>query len=296
MVETIFEIQGVSFSYPGVHPSPLLSLSDVSLSVHGGERLAILGANGCGKSTLLHLMDGLYFPRTGTIKALGEVMTAESVEKPPFGPRFRREVGFLFQNSDAQLFCPSVQEELAFGPLQMSWTKQEILRRISDTLDLLGIQGLRDRQPHNLSSGEKKKVALASLLVLSPSVLLLDEPTAGLDPRSQGNLLELLDDLHERGLTLITATHDLELLPHLADRVLVFGEDHRIAADAPTSKVLEDSELLLRVNLVHAHRHWHGGEAHSHPHQHIVSHHHGHDPAKEKPLGPSFPTDRPEPS
>jgi len=273
MEDFAFELQGVSFAYPGQG----MSLSDVSFSARRGERLAILGANGTGKSTLLHLMDGLYFAHGGSIIALGEVLTPERVERPPFGPRFRKEVGFLFQNSDAQLFCPSVEEELAFGPLQMGWTKQEILRRISDTLELLGIQSLRERQPHNLSSGEKKKVALASLLVLSPSVLLLDEPTAGLDPRSQGNLLELLDDLHQRGMTLVTATHDLELLPHLADRVLMFGEDHRIAADGPTSKILEDTDLLLRVNLIHAHRHRHGGVAHSHPHQHIVPHHHSHD-------------------
>lgn len=275
MGDSIFELQGVSFAYPGQG----ISLSDVSFSARRGERLAILGANGSGKSTLLHLMDGLYFARSGTIKAFGETITPERVERPPFGPRFRKEVGYLFQNSDAQLFCPSVEEELAFGPLQMGWTRQEIMGRISDALDLLGIRSLRDRQPHGLSSGEKKKVALASLLVLSPSVLLLDEPTAGLDPRSQGNLLELLDDLHERGLTLVTATHDLELLPHLADRVLVFGEDHRIAADGPAIKVLEDTELLLRVNLIHAHRHWHDSVAHSHPHQHVVLHHHGHDAA-----------------
>ena len=277
MGDFLFEFQGVSFSYPGAYLGQGASLSEVSFTASNGERLAVLGANGSGKSTLLRLMDGLYFPQTGTIKVFGEVMTPERVEKPPFGPRFRREVGFLFQNSDAQLFCPSVEEELAFGPLQMGWAKQEILRRISDTLDLLGIRSLRDRQPHNLSSGEKKKVALASLLVLSPSVLLLDEPTAGLDPRSQGNLLELLDDLHERGLTLVTATHDLELLPHIADRVLIFGEDHRIAADGPTAEVLDDTELLLRVNLIHAHRHRHGSVAHSHPHQHVVMHHHHHD-------------------
>jgi len=272
MDDSIFRLEKVSFSYPG-HG---LSLRDVSFSARRGERLAILGANGTGKSTLLHLMDGLYFAHGGSITAFGELLSPERLERPPFGPRFRREVGFLFQNSDAQLFCPSVEEELAFGPLQMDWTKQEVLRRISDTLDLLGIQSLRDRQPHNLSAGEKKKVALASLLVLSPSVLLLDEPTAGLDPRSQGNLLELLDELHGRGMTLVTATHDLELLPHLADRVLVFGEDHRIAADGPTAAVLDDAELLLRVNLIHAHRHWHGGVAHSHPHQHIVTHGHDH--------------------
>ncbi len=272
-MDKVFDFRGVSFAYPGREPS----LREATFDVSEGERLAILGANGSGKSTLLHLMDGLYFAQSGDVRAFGQRLTPDAVERPPFGPLFRKRAGFLFQNSDAQLFCPTVEEELAFGPLQMGWKEEEILRRVGDTLGLLGIGHLRDRPPHGLSSGEKKKVALASLLVLSPVVLLLDEPTAGLDPRSQGMLLELLDDLHGRGgLTLVTATHDLELLPHIADRVLILGEDHRIAADLPTERALGDTGLLLSVNLIHAHRHRHGGMVHSHPHQHTRTHDHAH--------------------
>jgi cobalt/nickel transport system ATP-binding protein len=119
-------------------------------------------------------------------------------------------------------------------------------------------------------------VALASLLVAGPSVLLLDEPTAGLDPRSQAVLLEILDGLHEAGITLVTATHDLTLLPHLADRALVMGEDHTLKADGPADAILEDLDLLLEVNLIHAHAHRHGTQVHSHPHHHVVGHRHGH--------------------
>ncbi len=272
MTDTLFTIDRVSFAYPG-RPG---CLDDVSFTVAAGERVALLGANGSGKSTLLHLLNGLYFPTAGTITALGEVLTEEGVERPPFGPRFRQAVGFLFQHADAQLFCASVEEEIAFAPLQLRWPKEEIRRRIDDTLQLLEIAHLRERAPQTLSAGEQKRVALASLLVVNPSVLLLDEPTAGLDPRSQSVLLELLEALHAAGMTLITATHDLTLVPHLADRALVLSEDHRLVADAPAAHILDDQDLLLAVNLIHAHAHRHGNRTHSHPHQHIVAHEHGH--------------------
>ena len=167
--------------------------------------------------------------------------------------------------------------KLAFAPLQLSClSREEIRRRINETLGLLEITHLRERTPQTLSAGEKKRVALASLLVVSPSVLLLDEPTAGLDPRSQSMLLEILDQLHEAGVTMITATHDLAILPHLADRALVLDDHHRLVADSPVMTVLEDTDLLLDVNLIHAHSHRHGELIHRHAHVHVVAHEHAH--------------------
>ena len=269
----IFVVDQVSYAFPGLPPC----LRDLSFQVHAGERLALIGANGSGKSTLLHLLDGLYFPSSGSITAFSTTLTEESVERPPFGPFFRQSVGFLFQQSDIQLFCPTVADELAFGPLQLRWAKSDILQRIEETLTLLEIGHLRDRTPYQLSGGEKKRVALASVLIMNPSVLLLDEPTAGLDPRSQSLLLDLLDALAQRGMTLITATHDLALLPHLADRALVLTESHTLLRDAPVAEVLDDAQLLMSVNLIHAHAHQHGPLRHSHPHQHIVMHEHARD-------------------
>lgn len=272
-MSNVFELRSVCFDYPGGLPA----LADVSLCVERGERIAIVGANGSGKSTLLHLLDGLYFPTSGTVSAFGRALTEELVESPSFGPVFRKEVGFVFQNSEAQLFCPTVSDEIAFGPLQIeSLTGQDVLGRVEDTLDLLDITHLRDRVPTTLSAGEKKRVALASVLAVAPSVLLLDEPTAGLDPRSQSALIDILDGLHQGGLTLIAATHDLALLPHLADRAIVLGEDHRLVADRPVDDLLADTDLLLRVNLIHEHTHRHGSIAHSHPHSHIPAHEHEH--------------------
>jgi cobalt/nickel transport system ATP-binding protein len=268
----LLSADNLCYAYPGGGRS----LDGITFSVARGERVALLGANGSGKSTLLHLLDGLFFPSSGSVVAFGEPLTERTLATAPFGPRFRKEVGFLFQSSDAQLFCTSVEEELAFGPLQMRWEEEEIRRRIDDTLALLAIAHLRERAPVGLSAGEKKRVALASLLVLSPSVLLLDEPTAGLDPRNQALLLELLGDLHARGMTLVTATQDLTLVPHPADRALVLDEQHRLAADAPADEVLHDTELLLAVNLIHAHAHRHGSLVHTHAHAHVIAHDHEH--------------------
>jgi cobalt/nickel transport system ATP-binding protein len=270
----LYSVRDLAFEYAGHEPC----LCDISFDVASGERVALIGANGSGKSTLLHLLDGLYFADAGSVTVMGETLMEELVETPPFGPRFRKEVGFVFANSDAQLFCATVEQELAFAPLQLRWPREEIDRRITETLELLEITHLRDRTPQALSSGEKKRVALASVLVVGPSVLLLDEPTAGLDPRSQSILLEILLSLHEAGMTIITATHELALLDHIADRAIVLGEDHRIAADAPVHDILHDTSLLLSVNLIHAHSHSHGRLVHSHPHDHSLAHEHDHGP------------------
>lgn len=265
MNEPMMSVDAVTFAYPQQRPSVV----DVSFRMAAGERVAILGANGSGKSTLLHLMNGLCFAHKGSVCYEGHRIDEKTVEHPPLGGAFRREVGFLFQNSDAQLFCATVEEELAFGPLQMGLGRDEVARRIADTLALLDIEDLRDRVPQRLSAGEKKTVALASLLTIGPRLLLLDEPTAGLDPRSQSVLIDILAQLSQSGVGLFTATHDLTLCEHIADRALVLGEDHRLVADRPVLDILSDLELLQRVNLVHQHGHRHGTVFHRHPHTHV---------------------------
>ncbi|MGC8722502.1 MAG: energy-coupling factor ABC transporter ATP-binding protein [Acidobacteriota bacterium] len=279
-MDPVYEVKGLAFGYPGSAPC----LRDLTLTVARGERLALAGANGCGKTTLLLIMAGLLFPTSGTVAFEGQPLSESVLEAVPFGPRFRRSVGFLFQNPDSQLFCPTVKEELAFGPLQLKLPQGEVEQRVEDCLGLMRIAHLRDRPPHALSAGEKKRVALASLLVLSPSVLLLDEPTAGLDPRNQSALVDLLGELAQAGLTLVTATHDMILLPHLADRLLVLGEDHRVAREGPVKEILADEDFLQSANLIHEHRHRHGPVVHSHPHSHGHTHDHGHDPDRLKGL------------
>ncbi|MBV9470423.1 MAG: ABC transporter ATP-binding protein, partial [Abitibacteriaceae bacterium] len=159
----LFDIQGVHYRYNDVP-----ALAGVTLSIEQGQRIVILGANGSGKSTLLRLLDALYFPDRGSISFNGETLTEERMQDEAFTFNFRQRVAFVFQNPDVQLFCPTVFDEVAFGPLQLRWPKEQIRQRVAETLELLEIAHLKDRAPHRLSGGEKKRVALASVLILDP--------------------------------------------------------------------------------------------------------------------------------
>jgi len=165
-----------------------------------------------------------------------------------------------------------VWDEVAFAPLQLRWPKEQVIARVDRTLALMQISHLRERPPYRLSGGEKKRVALASVIVLDPDVLLLDEPTATLDPRSQSGVIDLLQQWKGSAKTIITATHQLEIVEDIADRIIVM-EEGRVTASGPSSEILGDQQLLLRANLVHAHRHSHGGVTHSHPHVHSHAKH-----------------------
>ena len=243
----LLKLSAVEYSYAEGFPV----LSDINLEVNSGERIAILGANGSGKSTLMRLLDGLAFATSGSYSAFGEPVTEEDFGDPEKARRFRRRAGFVFQNADAMLFNSTVYDELAFGPRQIDLIQTEVEQRVKDVAQLTGVSHLLDRAPFQLSGGEKRRVALAAMLTLNPDLLLLDEPTTGLDPRSQLWLVNLLQMLHKAGKTHIITTHDLGLVHHIADRVIIMDEDHRIAADGATTEILADIELLERVNLVH---------------------------------------------
>ncbi len=247
--ENIFEARGLSYIYEGKH----IGLDQVDLTVRSGESVVILGANGCGKSTLLKILDGLYFPASGTLSAFGQPLTEEALRDDDYNFAFRRRVGLVFQDSDVQLFSPSVVDELAFAPLQLGLSRDEVNRRVDAALQSLRIEQLRDRAPHRLSGGEKRRVALASLLTLQPDVWLMDEPTTGLDPRSQSWLVEFILDQRTQGKTVITATHDLGIVEEIASTIYVFSEEHRIVASGAPDEVLSDHALLHECNLEHYH-------------------------------------------
>jgi cobalt/nickel transport system ATP-binding protein len=263
--ETAFCVRDVSYRYHHV-----LAVSSLSMQVARGERVALLGANGSGKSTLLRLLAGLCFPEQGDISFFGESLTERRLQEEAFFYSFRRRVGLVFQNPDVQLFNPSVFDEVAFGPLQLRWPKAQIRERVEAALESMGISHLRDRPPHRLSGGEKKRVALASVLVTDPEVLLLDEPSAALDPLSQSQIVDLLLSWKNGSKTVITATHDLDTLEDIADRCYVF-EGGRIAGEGTPLQVLHDVPLLERTSLVRMHQHVHDSDSvhpHSHPHLH----------------------------
>lgn len=262
--KTIFELTDIIFSYPYEEPV----LNGIDLEIFQGEKICILGANGSGKSTLLKLLCGLLHQQRGMFKAFDTDITEKTFKAEDFSRKYHKRVGFIFQNSDTQLFCCSVKEEVAFGLLQLKLPYEQVYKRIDDVLGLLNIQHLKEKIPFKLSGGEKKKVALASVLVLNPDVLILDEPTNGLDPKTQRWLVELLVGLNRAGKTIITSTHNLELVQEISDRCIVFGEDHRIAADAATAAIMSDIELLKKVNIVDEYYHRHGDEKHAHYHIH----------------------------
>jgi cobalt/nickel transport system ATP-binding protein len=268
MSDCVFELSNVSYSY-----RDQLALDALSMQIRRGSRVALLGANGSGKSTLLRLLDALCFPSSGELKAFGDVLSESRFAADDANFSFRRKVGLVFQNPDVQLFNPTVLDEVAFGPLQLGWSKDKILPAVEKILTRFSINHLKDRAPHRLSGGEKKRVALASVLILDPEVLLLDEPTAALDPESQGEVIRFLIESRNTDRTIVTATHDLDIVEDIADYVFVLANGKVVGAGTP-AEILANEELLLATHLAHAHWHVHAdGEAHMHLH----AHRHGHD-------------------
>jgi len=261
----IFDLKDVSYSYLGKFEA----LKGISLAISQGEQVSLIGTNGSGKSTLLSIMDALIFPTSGEFLAFGQPVEEEvfdSLAESEFRTYFRKRVAFVFQNSDVQLFSSTVFDEIAFGPLQLGMTSEEVAGRVEDVIDLVEISKLKDRAPHTLSGGEKKKVCIASALATNPEVLLLDEPTAGLDPRTQLWLIELFQELGRMGKTIVVATHDLDTVEHISKRAVVMGEDHTIKADRKSCDIMGDLDLLLAANLIHKHMHRHGSIYHEHYH------------------------------
>jgi cobalt/nickel transport system ATP-binding protein len=259
----MIELQDVSYAYSGT-----LALNGINLRINNGEAVALLGANGSGKSTLLKMINGIVSPDKGVYRFNDEEITAKKLKDAKFSKLFHQKIGFVFQNSDSQLFCADVYDEIAFGPRQMGLSEPEVAQRVNDCLDLLNIPGFKQRTPYHLSGGEKRKVAIACVLALNPEVLVLDEPMSGLDPRTQRWLVEFLIKLNKAGKTLITSTHNLELVQEISQRGVLFAEDHTIVADMRTEELLKEVELLKKVNLVDEYYHCHDGGQHAHYHLH----------------------------
>ena len=216
-----------------------VALRGISFAVGDGERLALVGANGAGKSTTLLHLAGCLLPQAGSVRIGDLILCRENL------PRLRRSVGLLFQNPDDQLFMPRVFDDVAFGPVNLGLPADEVAARVMAALAVVGATHLAQRPPHRLSGGEKRAVAIASVLALSPTILLMDEPTASLDPASRRQFIDLLLTLDQ---TLIIATHDLDLVLDLCPRTLVLGEG-TIIADGASAVILQDAALLAAARL-----------------------------------------------
>jgi len=223
------EVRDLSFSYPDGHEA----LKDVSLSIAPGEKVALVGPNGAGKSTLLLHLNGI-------LTGQGQVMVCGlTVEQKNFG-RVRAAVGLVFQNPDDQLFSPTVFDDVAFGPLYQGLEPAEVTRRVDSALAAVRMTNYAQRVSHHLSAGEKKRIAIATVLSMEPEVLALDEPTAGLDPRARRTLINLLRDLP---MTMLVSSHDLAMVRELLPRMVIMDEGE-IVADGPTGELLRDEKLL----------------------------------------------------
>lgn len=216
-MSALVRFDNVSFAYE--HASSC-ALDGVTFSVDKGEVCALVGPNGCGKSTALRLLLGLSNPTTGTVSFDGQLISADSLANRGFAKRLRQRVGLVFQDPDVQLFCPTVYDEIAFGPLQMGLEDSEVERRVADCLTIFRLESLADRAPWRLSGGEKRRCALACVVSLAPDLLCLDEPTNGLDEQSYDQLVTFLRSFAQAGKTVLVATHDMSFVKDIGARVI----------------------------------------------------------------------------
>lgn len=230
----VLSVNDLHFSYPDGH----IALSGVSLKLYEGDKVALVGPNGAGKSTLMLHLNGILGGK-GEVEIAGMRLTRDNL------PAIRAKVGLVFQNPDDQLFSPTVFEDVAFGPLHMGLPEAEVRARVDTALEAVRMTAYRDRLSHHLSVGEKKRIAIATVLSMNPSLLVLDEPSAGLDPRARRTLIHLLRDLP---ITMLVSTHDMAMVKELFPRTVVMDEG-RVVADGPTSEILENETLLTAHGL-----------------------------------------------
>lgn len=238
MNEVILKAENLHYSYTKEHEV----LKGVSINIHRGERLAVLGANGSGKSTFFLNINGVLRPESGAVYYRDKLINKSSIKE------LRKNVGIVFQDADNQIIASTVRAEVSFGPMNLGLSKEEVSRRVLDSLNYMNISHLIDRPPHYLSGGEKKRVSIADIIAMDSEIIIFDEPTASLDPQNITIFEEVLDKMSAEQRTLVISTHDLEFAFRWADRIVVFCSGSIIADSDPIS-VLSDNEVLKKANL-----------------------------------------------
>ena len=240
MQNIILETVDLSFTYP----DNTQALKKINIQIEKGEKIAVMGANGAGKSTLFSHFNGLTEPTSGHLKIQGKIMKYDKQSLL----EIRQKVGVVFQNPDDQLFAPSVREDVAFGPMNLGLDLDEVDKRVEEALKLVDMEGFEEKAPHHLSGGQQKRISIAGIIAMYPEVMILDEPTAGLDPQGVDQVLYILNYLNEKGMTLVVSSHDVEMITEFADRVIVL--DHgKVIAQGTTEEVFSNHELLKQAHL-----------------------------------------------
>ncbi|MCD6476037.1 MAG: ABC transporter ATP-binding protein [Anaerolineaceae bacterium] len=232
----LISTRDLSYAYPDGQ----IALQSINLTIHRGEKVGLMGANGAGKSTLLLHLNGIFAATSGEIKVDGMSVGKKNIQK------IRSFIGLVFQNPDDQLFSPTVYDDVAFGPLYAGLSKQKIEESVQFALSAVGMADYCERSPYHLSSGEKKRIAIATVLSMHPEILVLDEPSAGLDPRGRRELIEWLQAQPQ---TLLIASHDMDLVQQITQRTIILNHG-RIVADGATQTILSDTPLLFEYGLI----------------------------------------------
>lgn len=240
MKETIIEIKNLKYAYTSDKPA----LRGIDVTIGKGERIAVIGSNGAGKSTFFLNLNGVLTPDSGEIYFKGQKLTRDKKDLNTL----RKSIGIVFQDADNQIIASTVMGEVSFGPMNLKLPREEVVRRVDEALEYMNITDFKDRPPHYLSGGEKKRITIADIIAMHSEVIVFDEPTAALDPLNAEMLEEVLEKLAAQEKTMLISTHDVDFAYRWAERALVFC-DGQIIADAPPAEIFNDAEILRRANL-----------------------------------------------
>lgn len=232
--------ENLSFTYP----DGTQALKNINIEIEKGEKVAIIGPNGAGKSTLFSHFNGLTEPTSGCVKIEDKPISFEKDELL----KVRQKVGIVFQDPNDQLFAPTVKEDIAFGPMNLGLSYNEVEKRVEDALKMVGMENYEDKTPHHLSGGQQKRIAIAGIIAMKPELMILDEPTAGLDPDGVEKVLNIMNQLNEEGMTLIISSHDIDMISKYADKIFVLYNGE-IIESGNKNKIFSDMELLKKAHL-----------------------------------------------
>lgn len=239
-MKPVLETVNLNYTYP----DKTHAITDINIQINKGEKVAVIGSNGAGKSTLFAHFNGLKEPSSGEVKINGKKIIYEKNELM----EVRQKIGIVFQNPNDQLFAPSVIEDVAFGPMNLGLAIEEVDRRVEEALEMVEMSGFEKKAPHHLSGGQQKRVAIAGIIAMHPEIMILDEPTAGLDPQGVNQVLKILQDLNKEGMSIVISSHDVEMITEFADKIFVI-HDGRIINQGTTEEVFANHKILKEAHL-----------------------------------------------